>query len=124
MISPRRSGTTVVSTAEKKILIVMCYFGLFGIALLMQLSFKVADIENLSNAIDIYIVCELQGLPNECNRRSIERYRHVEVDLFLGVMLASIPVTQLLYIINYKQIKEMIAAVICKKQTETELIPM
>lgn len=101
----------------------MCYFGLFGIVLLIEISFKLADLDKLSEAVDSYFFCELQGLPNECDRRSIEKYSHPEADIVPVIVLASIPMTQLLYIVNYKHIKECFINLLCKKKklTETEL---
>ena len=121
-IQLRKSGKIVVTTAEKKLLFVVCYFGIFGIILLTAIANQLAEVEIFNKALEMYFFCELQGLPNECHRRSIERYSKFELNLLLVITAVSLPVTQMLYIVNFKQMKGwMIGVTGFKKNMSTNI---
>ena len=57
-----------ISTAETKILIILCYHGIFGIIVMSHSAVKLAEQDEFNDAIQQYFVCEEAGFQMACNR--------------------------------------------------------
>ena len=65
----------LISTAEKKLLIVLIYYILFGVFAMVYYSVSIADSSSLESAITSYFICEASGfVPGQCDRMTFEQY--------------------------------------------------
>ena len=71
-----------VSTAETKILVILCYYVLFSVVSLPYFALGLGNLDELINAIGQYFVCESTGSQMECNRFEFEQFTYPGVKTF------------------------------------------
>ena len=104
----KEKGKVVVSTAEKKLLIVLCYYILFGIVSMVFSSLTSSNISRqLFEAIVNHFTCEALGYtPGKCDRGLFQQYSITWLFSLTLVLLALIPVVSLLFVLNTEDIKK------------------
>ena len=104
----KEKGKVVVSTAEKKLLIVLCYYILFGIVSMVFSSLTSSNISRqLFEAIVSHFTCEALGYtPGKCDRGLFQQYSITWLFSLTLVLLALIPVVSLLFVLNTEDIKK------------------
>ena len=101
------------------------YFFLFGIVALVTYSIGLADANKFSEALELYFYCEAEGHPNDC-QRSFENYSFRQINTAYLIFFSTIPLMQLVYILNVGAIKKWIVNHIpahkMKRDTEIEMV--
>ena len=95
-----------ISTAETKIMLVLCYYALFGIALLGYLSVVIDEEEDKIVAITEYFMCEAAGSGVECDRSGFDHFGFHGLLVLINLLLGFIPVVNLIFVINWTVAKQ------------------
>ena len=95
-----------ISTAETKILLVLCYYALFGIALLSYLTVGINEEEDNIMAITEYFMCEAAGSGVECDRSGFDHFGYHGLAVLINLLFGFIPVVNLIFVINWTVAKE------------------
>ena len=90
-----------LSTAETKIILVLCYYALFGIVALSYFAVESSKQDDLFLAIQQYFVCEAVGSGMECDRSGFETYNYHFLTILVYMMLGLIPAVNLTFVINW-----------------------
>ena len=106
-----KSGVWKISTAEIKIIIVLCYYALFGIVALSNFSIEIGERENTTEAITQYFFCEAVGSGAECDRSGFDHFGHHGLAVLVYLLLGLIPVINLIFVINWSATKESVKRV-------------
>jgi len=99
------------SVPEVKILLLLAYFGLFGIMELVTLSVVAANVDDLVNDIIRYSVCNLFGYDPNCEdiRRDIEKHVSPGLTCSAFVILGFLPHVHLLFAIQFEHLKKAVS---------------
>ncbi len=99
-----------MSTAEKKILIVFCYYILLGVIALMAFTLAVKDDEIVAHEYETYFLCESKGIdpnnPEECDRSGFEQYLTPGLMACAYILIGIFPALNLIFVVNIKELKE------------------
>ena len=96
-----RSRSWKISTAETKILVVLCYYAIFGIIALSFFAISSAEQEEFINAIEEYFICEGAGSQMECDRSQFEQYTYSGLVITTFVLLGFLPCVNLIFVIKW-----------------------
>ena len=96
-----RKGVCNISTAENKVVLVLCYYALFGLVTLTTFSVEYAHQELQYTAIQQYFVCEAAGSGQECDRSSFDSLGYHGLVLVGYFLLGLLPVVNLTFVINW-----------------------
>ena len=98
----------MISTAEKKILIALCYYVIFAILMFMYSTFTIADVDLLVVALETYFRCEALGhLPNQtsqCDPKEYQQYTHPELAATTYFIFGFITTANLTFVINWSTV--------------------
>ena len=96
-------GAWKISTAETKIILVLCYYALFGLVALSYFAVESAYQEDQFQAIQQYFVCEAVGSGTECDRSEFDNanFGYPGLTLLVYLMLGLIPAVNLTFVINW-----------------------
>ena len=94
-----------ISTAETKIILVLCYYALFGITLLGYLSVEIDEEEDKIMSITEYFMCEAVGSGVECDRSGFDHFGFHGLLVLINLLLGFIPVVNLIFVINWTEAK-------------------
>ena len=103
--SSYRKRTWKINTSETKILIALCYYGIFGIVTLTYLTLGTINREEIIAAIEQYFVCEAAGSGMECDRSKFEQLTHSGLVITTFVLLGFFPYTNLIFVIKWRATK-------------------
>ena len=95
-----------ISTAETKIILVLCYFALFGLVSLSYFAIETANQDDVLVAIQQYFVCEAVGSGTECDRSGFDHFGLHGLTVFVYLLLGLIPAVNLTFVINWTAAKE------------------
>ena len=101
-----KNGVWKVSPAEIKIMLVLCYYALFGIVSLSLLSVQTTEVEHVIEAIKQYFVCEAAGSGMECDRSGFDHFAHNGLIFLIYLLLGLMPTVNLIFVINWTAAKE------------------
>ena len=90
-----------LSTAETKIIIVLCYYALFGLVALSYFAVESAFQEEKFQAIQQYFVCEAVGSGTECDRSGFDNFGYHFLTILAYLMLGLLPTVNLTFVINW-----------------------
>ena len=96
-----------ISTAETKILIILCYYALFAVVSLSYFTAGLEDQDEFLDAIERYFVCEGARSQMECNRAELEQFTYPGVVIATFVLLGFIPCVNLIFVINWRATKKL-----------------
>jgi len=92
-----------------KILILSCYFAVFGIIALINVSISIRDADIILDKLFAYFTCQAAGYrgPHTCaaERDDLESYLKPELNGATYFLLGLVPWTNLLFAIQVKDIK-------------------
>lgn len=99
-----------MSTPEKKILIISCYYVLLGVVALTAFTQTLKDNEALTREYEKYFLCESKGIdPDDteaCDRSDFEQYQTPGLTASAYFLLGFFPVANLIYAVNVKELKQ------------------
>ena len=95
-----------ISTAETKIVLVLCYYALFGIVTLSYFSVVVAEQKSEFLAIQQYFICEAAGSGVECDRSGFNHFGYQKGVVVVYLLLGLIPTVNLTFVINWTVAKD------------------
>ena len=96
-----------VSIAETKILLVLCYYAIFGIASLTSFAVESANQEDQFRAIQQYFVCEAAGTGKECDLSAFDEFTKRELVAVVYMLFGLIPAVNLMFVINWTVAKKL-----------------
>ena len=97
-----------IGTAERKLLIILCYYILLAMVALSGVSVPLRNAEPLTNAITEYWNCEAAGIvpENPCNRAPLEQQTNPALTTISYVLLWIFPAVNLIFAINISELKQ------------------
>ena len=97
----------MISTAEKKLLAVLCYYILFGITALVSFAFYLAQKETLTATTIQYFTCEATGhVPGKCDRGLFEQHDDIWWLICISfILLGFIPTVNLIFVVNFGEVR-------------------
>ena len=98
-----RKNTWKFSTPETKILVVLCFYAVFGVVALSVISVQAIDQDIKVNAILQYFVCEAAGSGTECDRSSFDTMDTQSLVIVSYLMLALVPTVSLIFVVNWRK---------------------
>ena len=101
-----KTGVWKISTAETKIIVVLCYYALFGIVALSFFSLETAQQDDQIMAVQQYFVCEAAGSGVECDRSGFDRFEIHGLVVLVYILLGLIPAVNLTFVINWTVAKD------------------
>ena len=96
-----KKGVWKLSTAETKIIVVLCYYALFGLVSLSYFAVESSNQDDFLLAIQQYFVCEAVGSGNECNLSGFDTYEFHFLTILVYMMLGFVPAVNLIFVINW-----------------------
>ena len=95
-------------TAEKKLLVVFCYYVILATVALTAFTLSTRNSSSIIKGIQKYFLCE-QGGHNSSSpcSRDFERHSNPSVTTLAYVLLGLFPAVNLIYAVNMKELKEM-----------------
>ena len=97
-----------ISTSERKILIVLCYYILLSVVALTGVTIPLRNSELLANALTEYWQCETAGVDSLCNRlrASFEEQTNPGIITVSYVLLWIFPAVNLIFAVNISELKQ------------------
>ena len=106
----RSKQLLTISTAERKILLVFCYYVLLDVLALMAFTITTRNIEQFEAAVTNYWQCELTGVDpeNPCDalRASYREFSNPVLSSIAFVILGTSPAVNLIFAINFSELKQ------------------
>ena len=96
-----KKGVWKLSTSETKVILVLCYYALFGLVALSYFAVESANQDDYLQAIQQYFVCEAVGSGMECDRSGFENNNYHFWNILVYMMLGFIPAVNLTFVINW-----------------------
>ena len=96
-----RKGVWKLRTAEAKVIIVLCYYALFGLVALSYFAVESAYQGEQLQAIQQYFVCEAVGSGTECDRSGFDNFGYHFLTILAYLMLGLLPTVNLTFVINW-----------------------
>ena len=97
---------------ELKILFISCYFVIFGVIALVNVSIGIRDSDIILDKLLIYFTCQAAGYsgPDTCSkeRGDLESHLKPELNAATYILLGLIPWSNLLFAIQVKDVKKVI----------------
>ena len=101
---------TGYSAPETKLMILFSYYGISIISLLVHFTVNLRSIENSVDSISSYTLCSAGGQREECDQYREELNNGLipsfVFDLILTFFIAFVNIINLLYVLQYKDVKE------------------
>lgn len=96
-----------LSTAEKKLLILLCYYIAVVLLSLIAWTIEIRNQYRLSAALVGYFECEATGIQSgvSCNREEFEQYSITELFAVGYILLSSLPAVNLIFAVNFTDLK-------------------
>ena len=96
-----------LNTAERKIMLVIITFTVFGIFKLARVSNSIAKIDRLISALTDYFKCEALGhVPGKCSREQFERLATPYFSAISYLLLGLIPLSILNFVFKWSSVKK------------------
>ena len=115
----KKTSTLIISTAEKKILIALCYYVIFAVIMFITTGFTIADGDLLKEALLTYFHCEALGhLPNQtsqCDPKEYQQYVYPELKATAYFSMAFVTTANLIFVINWSTVTKFCSRYYYKK---------
>lgn len=104
-----------IDTAERKILIIFCYYVLLGVIALITLTLATRNDNRLLEEIAAYFRCEFIGIDpqNPCDRSRYQELLNPELNCISYVLLGIFPVVNLVFAVNVEELKQWCGCTLC-----------
>ena len=111
-----------IGTAQRKLLIILCYYVLLAMVALTGVSIPLRNAEQLTNVLTEYWQCEAAGIDpeNPCNRASVEQQSNPALITISYVLLWIFPAVNLIFAINIREIRQKFKTWSSKTATPTD----
>lgn len=107
--------------SEKKVFIIFVYYIALVVVVMARNEEKLAVSSSLTSAINEYFLCEAPGyVAQKCDRTSFEKYSRPLLECLFQIMLMLLPFVNLVFVINFHNLKRSIKMVCGKKKTASE----
>ena len=90
-----------------RILIVFCYYGILGIGALTAFNVTSHKLQEFSNALDAYFLCERGGIGNSCDRSGFESLTNPTLVTIGFILIGIYPAINLVYVIHSADLKSL-----------------
>lgn len=96
-----------IGTAERKLLIVFCYYVLLAAIALTTFTLSIKDTSEITEHLINYFSCERDGhnSSNPCSRSELEALNNPTLTTLSYVLLGLFPVVNLVYAVNIDELK-------------------
>ena len=95
-----------LDTAERKILIIFCYYVILGVIALTTFTLSTKNSESVANGIVGYFGCESSGPQTPCDRSGFEPQLNPVLDCLSYILLGLFPAVNLVFAVNVKELKQ------------------
>ena len=99
-------------TPERKLLLVLCYYVIFGSETLVTFAVSTTNIGPYIAAVSNYFACEANGNSTsgrcDAERKGFESLNHFQLTFLAYILLGLLPAMNLVYVMNCKKIKKCI----------------
>ena len=105
--SPSRNGAKqVLTTAEKKIIIIFLSVMVFGVYTMVHFGVVTGTTDEKIELLTKYFFCEASGhVPGRCDRKALEQYLYQNyMSIFAYVLLGIIPIAILNFVVNWEKL--------------------
>ena len=99
-------GPFKIDTAERKILIVFCYYVILGVIALTTFTINTKNSDRTTKEIVEYFGCESLGPEEPCDRSGFEAQLHPVLDCLSYMLLGLFPAVNLIFAVNVKELKQ------------------
>ena len=93
--------------AEVRILIVFCYYTIVGTSTLTAFSVISHKLQEFSNALDAYFLCERGGIGNKCDRSGFESLTNPTLQTIAFILVGIYPAINLVYVIHIADLRNL-----------------
>ena len=104
----KKNISYIISTAEKKILIALCYYVIFAVFMFTTTGLTTADTDSYIEAIETYFQCQALGhLPNQtsqCDPKEYQQYTYPVLGAFGFFLFGFVSTANLTFVINWSTI--------------------
>ena len=101
-----KKGLHLISTAEKKLLLVLSYYIIAGVSGLVYLAVFTVDIGMIRKTITGYFICEASGfVPGKCDRAQFEQFGAPWLQAITYLFIGSIPLVNVTFVMNFTAVK-------------------
>ena len=95
-----------VGTAERKLLIIFCYYVVLGVIALTTFTVTTRNVELFTEELGQYFLCEAVGPEDPCDRSGFEELTHPELVAVSYVLLGIFPVFNVVFAVNVNELKQ------------------
>ena len=97
-----------IETAEKKILIIFCYYVILGVIALTALTLASKNGDRFSEEVTGYFKCELRGVVPEdpCDRSRYQALLYPVLNCLSFILLGIFPAINLVFAVNIEELKQ------------------
>ena len=104
----KKTSTLIISTAEKKILIALCYYVIFAVLTFMTFGFNLANADLFTEALETYFRCEALGhllnQTSQCDPKEYQQYLYPEVTATTTFLFGFISTANLTFVISWSTV--------------------
>ena len=97
-------------TAERRILIIFCYYVLLGVIALTAFTYSIVNSNTLLDEYKKYFLCESKGIdsnnPEGCDRSGFENNKIPALTILSYILLGIFPAVNLIYAVNATELKQ------------------
>ena len=122
----RKKSSLVISIAEKKNLIALCYYVIFDVIMLVYFGFHIANSDLFIEALETYFRCQALGHPpnetSQCDPKEYQQYTHPELATTAHVLNAFVTTANLTFVIQWRTITKFCSRCFCKKEKSSNVM--
>ena len=118
----KQNGIILITTAEKKLLIVLIYFAIHSVIDTVQHTLYNIFIDKIFEDISQHFACEAGGyIEGKCSRELFENSSLSMTVILARILFGFLPVVSLVFVLNIPDLKEKIMIGCCFKGKQREL---
>ena len=112
-----------LGAAERKILIVLCYYVVVASFSLTQYTVVIRNLDAFDTQLDKYFVCELSGHDpsNPCDRSRFRLLSNPGLTAMTFILLGLFPLFNLIYALNYEELMKRCRACFKEKKLSSRM---
>ena len=122
----KKKSSLGISTAEKKIFFVLCYYVIFAVIMLVYFGFFTADTDLFIEALETYFHCQALGhLPNQtsqCDPKEYQQYIYPELAATTYFLMGFITTANLTFVIKWSTITKFCSRYYHKKEKSSNVM--
>ena len=104
-----KKGIHLISTAEKKLLLVLSYYIIAGVSGLVYFAVFTADLDMIRKTVASYFLCEAFGhVPGKCDRTHLQRFWTWWLQGLTYLFIGCIPLVYMTFVVNFTTVKKVL----------------